>query len=178
MLLGRPIRQIAYFVQDARAAAERHSRLFGSGPFFLLENIEFGSVIHRGRQVKLAHTAAFGQWGELNLEFCQQNAPGPSIFHDLFPEGSGRYGLHHAALFVDDLDEAVRLFDSHGFPEIFRATMPSIGAEASIVDTSAVYGHFTELHEPVPAMIGFFDGVRRASQGFDGSDPIRKPDFM
>jgi len=27
---------------------------------------------------------------------------GPSAFHDVYPDGSGRGGIHHAALFVDD----------------------------------------------------------------------------
>jgi hypothetical protein len=79
MLFGQPIRQIAYFVNDERTAAEQHSRLFGSDPFSLLENIELGSVAHRGQRAEFDHCAAFGQWGELNLEFTQQNAPGASI---------------------------------------------------------------------------------------------------
>ena len=68
-----PPRQIAYFVKDAKAAALRHHRMFGSGPYYLSENIPLARSIHRGVQRPLDHTSAYGQWGSVMIEFVQQN---------------------------------------------------------------------------------------------------------
>jgi catechol 2,3-dioxygenase-like lactoylglutathione lyase family enzyme len=166
-----PIRQIAYFCPDAREAALRHHRLFGSGPFFLAEHIPLKRSVHRGVERELDHTSAYGQWGEVMIEFVQQNNRGPSAFHDLYPEGTGRHGLHHVALFVDDVDtEAARLADL-GFPTAFRAEMDD-GFVFAFADTSSVNGHMIELYTPVPALARFYRMVARAAQEFDGSDII------
>jgi hypothetical protein len=98
-----PIRQIAYFVRDVRAAALAHNATFGSGPFFIIDHIALARAEHRGSLVPHDHSSAYGQWGAVMIEFVQQHNAEPSAFHDMYPEGSGQYGLHHAALFVDDL---------------------------------------------------------------------------
>lgn len=92
--MALPIRQIAYFVPDVRVAAARHAALFGSGPYFVAEHIPLRKALYRGREGRLDHSSAYGQWGELMVEFVQQNNPGPSAFHDMYPEGSGRGGIH------------------------------------------------------------------------------------
>ena len=87
-----PIRQIAYFGTDVRAAALRHSQTYGSGPFFVAEHIPLRRAVHRGVERTLDHSSAYGQWGGVMVEFVQQNNPGPSAFHDMYPEGSGHSG--------------------------------------------------------------------------------------
>jgi len=37
--MKRPIRQVAYYVPDARKAAEQHAAAFGSGPYFVMDHI-------------------------------------------------------------------------------------------------------------------------------------------
>jgi catechol 2,3-dioxygenase-like lactoylglutathione lyase family enzyme len=99
------------------------------------------------------------------IEFCQQNNPGPSVFHDLYPEGSGRQGLHHVALFVDDLDEAVAGFARQGDQVALDAAMTD-GFRYVFVDTFATYGHMLELYEPTAALTGFYDMVRNSAGDF------------
>jgi catechol 2,3-dioxygenase-like lactoylglutathione lyase family enzyme len=167
------ISQIAYFVPDVRAAALRHATLFGSGPFFVMEHVPLDSVVHRGRPTHFDHTAAFGQWGEVMLEFVQQNHPGASILHDLYPEDSGRFGLHHVACMVEDLEKSVAHFTAAGSPEVFRARIAALDIEGVMMDTVATYGHFVELYPAVPAMTGFYAMVAAAAREFDGRDPVR-----
>jgi hypothetical protein len=166
-----PIRQVAYFCSDAREAALRHHQIFGSGPFFLAEHIPLKRSVHRGVERELDHTSAYGQWGEVMIEFVQQNNRGPSVFHDLFPEGSNRYGLHHIALFVDDVDAETTRLAQEGFPTACRAEMND-GFVFAFADTTAVFGHMLELYVPVPALASFYRMVARAAQNFDGSDII------
>lgn len=165
-----PIRQIAYFVRDVRAAAKRHMALYGSGPYFVADHIPLRRVLHRGREAALDHSSAYGQWGELMIEFVQQNDPGPSVFRDMFH--AGREGMHHVALIVDDLAVARAHFVERGMEVALHAEMMD-GFVFEMIDATGRYGHMIELYEGIPALTGFYDMVREASIGFDGTDPIR-----
>ena len=52
MLPGHTPCQIAYLVPDIRVAAERHARMFGTGPFYVVDNIQLKSCEYRGRPSK------------------------------------------------------------------------------------------------------------------------------
>jgi hypothetical protein len=168
-----PIRQVAYFVADSRRAALAHSRLYGSGPYFVAEHIPLRRAVHRGVERQLDHTSAYGQWGPVMVEFVQQNNPGPSCFHDLYPEGSGRSGIHHVALFVDEVGKSIAAFNADGYETALYAEMKSDGFVFAMIDTVAAFGHMIELYQPVPQLAGFYDFVRQAAEGFDGTDPVR-----
>ncbi|KPQ31342.1 MAG: Glyoxalase/Bleomycin resistance protein/Dioxygenase superfamily [Porphyrobacter sp. HL-46] len=110
------VRQLAYKVNDLEAAAATHHRHFGSGPFFVLDHVPLASSQHRGVERPFDHSSAYGQWGSVMVELVVQHNPDPSALHDMFPHGSGAQGLHHAALFVDDLDRAIARFAAEGSP--------------------------------------------------------------
>jgi len=158
-----PIRQVAYFCADARAAARAHHAAFGSGPFFVADHIPLARAVHRGTERLLDHTSAYGQWGDVMIEFVQQNNPGPSPFHDLYPEGAGRYGLHHVAVFVDDVDAALADFAARGAPCALRAEMND-GFVFAFADTSATLGHMTELYTQTEGLTGFYALVAKAAR--------------
>ena len=171
-MLNLPIRQLAYFVPDVRIAAREHHRLYGSGPFLVADSIPLARSSHRGVEDArpLDHSSAYGQWGELMVEFVQQNDHRPSAFHDLFPAGSGRSGVHHVAVFVDDIDAAIAAFGSAGRETALHA-QTGTGLTFAMIDTSADLGHMTELYEGRQVQ-GFYDTVRQAAGGFAGGDPI------
>jgi len=161
-----PVRQVAYYCADVRAAALAHRRAFGSGPFFVADHVPLRRSVHRGVEQPFDHSSAYGQWGEVMVEFVQQNNPAPSAFRDLFPDG--RWGLHHLAFWVEDIDNAVA---GLGLPLAQRAEMTD-GFVFAFVDASAVYGHMLELYSPVPALTGFYAMVADAARTFNGGDPI------
>ena len=171
MFSGQPVRQIAYFVPDVREAARRHSAQFGSGPYFVNDSMVLGDPVYRGTPLDLDHSAALGQWGDVMIEFSQQNQPGPSYFHDIYPEGSGRFGLHHVALIVDDFGAAKRHFSGKGYATAFEAI--AVGVPFAMMDATADYGHMIELYPKCPIVDGLYDMVRDAAADFDGSDVIR-----
>ena len=164
-LIDLPIRQIAYFVPDVRAAAERHHALYGSGPYFVADNIPLASAVHRGVERPLDHTSAYGQWGDVMIEFVQQNNAGPSAFHDIYPEGSGEQGMHHVAVFVDSVAEAVDRFAAQGHPLALDASMTD-GFRYVFVDMQGELGHMVELYEPTESLTGFYAMVKRAAGDF------------
>lgn len=163
-----PIRQVAYFCADVRAAARAHHAAYGSGPFFVADNIPVVRCVHRGIERVHDHSSAYGQWGEVMVEFVQQNNAGPSPFHDMYPEGSGRYGLHHVAVFVDNVDAALAEFAAQGSPTAMRAEMAD-GFVYAFADTSAALGHMTELYSPRPSLLSFYAMVADAAR--EGAPP-------
>ncbi len=169
--MSLPIRQIAYFCQDVRAAARAHHALYGSGPYFVADNIPLARAAHRGVERLLDHSSAYGQWGDVMVEFVQQNNTGPSPFHDMYPEGSGRWGVHHVALWVDDVNAEVARFAAAGSPCALRAEMND-GFVFAFADTSATLGHMTELYTPVPVLTDFYAMVSQAATDYRGGDII------
>lgn len=173
MTLARPtdrtVRQIAYFVPDLVKAALAHSALFGSGPYYVADHIPLSLCLYRGREAELDHSSAYGQWGEVMVEFVQQNNDGPSVFRDMYPDGGE--GMHHVALIVDDIAVSMRVFEEAGHDTGLYAEVGDMAF--AMMDCRRSLGHFVELYEPTPALVGVYELVRSAAQGWDGSAPIR-----
>ncbi|MBU7580481.1 MAG: VOC family protein [Porphyrobacter sp.] len=170
---GLPVRQLAYKVNDLEAAAAAHHRQFGSGPFFVARHVALASSLHRGTARAFDHSSAYGQWGAVMVELVVQHNPDDSALHEMFPYGSGAEGLHHAALFVDDLAAAIARFTSEGAP-LAQLSVTQGGTAFAFVDTRASLGHMLELYEPAPQLTGFYDMVATAAGGWDGRDLIRE----
>lgn len=170
---GLPVRQIAWFVPNIEAAALAHSATFGSGPYFTFEHVPLAWSEHRGTRVTHDHSSAYGQWGEVMVEFVTQHGADPSAFHDMFTHGSGAQGLHHMALWVVDLDTAIADFALHGIP-LAQLSETATGTRYAFVDATGTLGHMLELYEPTEQLTGFYAMVRDAARDWDGSDPIRK----
>ena len=112
LMFGEPVVQIAYFVSDAQRAALRMAERFGAGPFFLVERIELAWAELRGQPGDFLHTSAYGQWGNLMVEFVQQDEEGPSPFRELY--APGEEGIHHTAVMVDSLVQPMHGASSRG----------------------------------------------------------------
>ena len=93
------------------------------------------------------------------------------MLRDLFPPE--RSGLHHVAHFVPDLAAAIAEFRGRGYAAALEARTTT-GVEFAMIDTSRDLGHMLELYEPVSQLQRFYDHVRKASQGWDGRDPVRR----
>ena len=169
-MLDFPVVQIAYFVTDAKAAAERAAGTFGAGPFFLVENIELAWCEHRGVASDFRHTSAYGQWGGLMMELVEQVGEGPSPFRDMY--GPGEEGIHHMAMMVDSLANAYNRVDALGLEVAMRAGTRT-GTEFAFVDTVAQRGHMLELYEKSETLQGFYAMVQQAAENWDGSHPLR-----
>jgi catechol 2,3-dioxygenase-like lactoylglutathione lyase family enzyme len=172
--IGGKIRQVAYFVQDAERSARKHHAIHGSGPFFIVPNIPLSMCLHYGEPARFDHTSAYGQWGDVMIEFVQQNSAEPSCFTDLYPDG--RQGFHHVAVFVDDLPAAMRGFEEKGHSAALYAEVPA-GQAFAMMDCVADLGHFVELYEPTEGLLGFYAHVRESAFGWNGTDPVRSFSF-
>lgn len=167
------VRQLAYKVNDLEAAAAAHHRRFGSGPFFVLRHVALASSEHRGIEQPFDHSSAYGQWGSMMVELVVQHNAEPSALHDMFPHGSGAEGLHHTALFVDDLHAEIARFKAAGVP-LAQLSITETGTAFAFVDARAELGHMLELYEPTRQLRGFYNFVAEAALGWDGRDLIRE----
>lgn len=168
--LRHPIRQIAFYVPDAREAARRHAETFGSGPYYVAEHIPLSTARYRGQAGVFDHTSAYGQWGDVMVEMVQVHSTEPSVFHDLYPNGGT--GFHHIALIVDNLADEMKRFEAMGFAEGFYGEVGP-GAGFAMMDAVEQFGHFIELYEPSAPLLGVYHLVKSASMNFDGSNPVR-----
>ncbi|MGD9663789.1 MAG: VOC family protein [Novosphingobium sp.] len=174
VLKGLSPAQIAFAVSDARKAAMQHFSLFGSGPYFVVDNIKLKFAKYRGQQTDWDHTGAFGQWGDVMLEFMQPNNPDPfpSIIRDVLPEGATGPFLHHMAFITDDARERALAMQDKGITLALHCELES-GIEAFILDTRDELGHMVELYAGTPTLREIYAAVKEASIGFDGTDPLR-----
>jgi catechol 2,3-dioxygenase-like lactoylglutathione lyase family enzyme len=167
--LGAPV-QIAYAVPDARLAAQEWIERFGAGPFFVRPHIPVVDVVYRGQPSTFDHTSAYGQWGALMVELVQDHGTSPSVVRERYaPHESG---LHHLAFIVGDLDEVTERLVAGG--HTLAMTARTSNTRFHFVDAVATLGHMIELYEESDRIRAFYEMVRAAADGWDGSDPIRQ----
>ena len=175
MSLSYPIVQIAYFVNDAAAAAARMAAECSAGPFYLAERIPLAWGEHRGREQTFLHTSAYGQWGEVMLEMVQQDEEGPSPFRDLY--APGEEGIHHMAMMVNSLSATYATCERLGYPIAAKARTLT-GTEFAFIDTVKTRGHMLEVYEQTEQLTAFYDMIRDRSSGWAGAEPVRPMDQL
>jgi hypothetical protein len=162
-----PVAQVCYFVPDVRDAALKHSKLFGSGPYFLAENMA-STVEYRGGRLDLNISAAFGQWGEIQVEIVQQNSPGQSYYTE-----AGTYGFHHLAVFDANPAAAIEELMSMGAELAGCGKKPDGSFIAVMMDCRKILGHYLEIYPSGDAgTAGLYKAVRKMAEGWDKKTDI------
>jgi hypothetical protein len=104
------------------------------------------------------------------VEFVEQHSPEPSVLLDLYPNGGE--GIHHVAMFVDDLQAEMRRYQTAGL-EIACYAEVDPGLTVALVDTCKQYGHFIEMFERSPIFLHTYSTCREAAVGFDNRNLFR-----
>lgn len=170
---GQPVGaafQMAYFVPDIEAGMEWWTAHLGVGPWFVIDRIGDTGVTYRGKPANAEFRIAMAYSGHLNIELIQTLDDRPSIYKEA-RERRG-YGFHHVAKAVPNLQEAVAACRAHGFVVLHHSPTPG-GGQVYILDGGDDGPGMIELVEDVPATRKVFTAVRRASMGWDGSNPRR-----
>jgi hypothetical protein len=162
----------AFVVDDLETVARRLYAQFGAGPFFYIDQVPVSDVTSRGEPGDYIHGAAFGMCNQFPVELMQ--------IARIMPERAGRRftrnrepRLQHVAYVVPDTEvEAVRAeFEARGLPEYLRSRFG--GVDTTLHDAGATFGYDLELHADNDGLRGFFDLVRQAANGWDGTDVMR-----
>ena len=165
-LLRHPVQQYAFVVPDLDEGVRHWTEVMGAGPFTVLRDYLGPELTYRGAASTTRVHYAFGQAGPVMIQLIAQDDPGPSIYRDMYPEGSG--GFHHVCALVptDEFDDQVRAFVDAGFP--VAATLMT-SAPVAYLDCRAAVGCFVELYGRSDRVTAFFDSVRRAHEESRGS---------
>jgi hypothetical protein len=160
-LLRSPVQQYAYVVPDLDEGIRHWTEVMGAGPFTVRRDYLGDELTYRGAASTTRVHYAFGQAGPVMIQLIAQDDPGPSIYRDMYPTGSG--GFHHVCALVplDEFDDQVAAFVAAGFP--VAATMRT-SAPVAYLDCRSTLGYFVELYGRSERVEAFFDSVRTAHE--------------
>jgi hypothetical protein len=170
-VLGRPIVHVSYEVADIPSAVEQWGRLFGAGPFFLLDRQVFDQTTHNGAPASWDHSAAFGQWGPIAVELQHTYEITPEAPLRAQVVGRGAGPNHVAFIAADPEAESARLAQL-GFPQALFAKRGPVELRFHYIP---VLGHAVEIHKESDFLLEFFAMVAKTADGWDGADPLREP---
>jgi hypothetical protein len=165
-----PIRQNGYVVRDIHAAMKHWIEVIGVGPWFYIERFPFRDFRYRGQPSSPAVSIALANSGYLQIELIQQHDDAPSMFRDFID--AGHEGLQHVAYWPDDIDAMVEPLLARGY-EIGQSGISGEMGRFLYLSTEAHPGTVVEVSHRTPARAAVFDRICAASEGWDGSDPIR-----
>lgn len=163
-----PICQLGYVVTDLPAATDLWVDMFGAGPFFMFENVEFPGWSYRGVETPTPLDIAAGQLGSVVIELILPRGDGPSAYHDSFAAGTG--GLHHYGVLAENFDAAARHF-APALPVTTAST--GAGTRFGYFDARPQLGVMVEIIEGGLDVRELFAMMADAARGWDGADRIR-----
>jgi hypothetical protein len=168
-LKNRQVVQNAWVVRDIDRAMQRWTETLGIGPFLELPPMVPDRYLYRQADVRPEIRVALAQSGEVQIELIQVLTDDPSIYEDVL--ASGDSGYHHVCIFTDDIDADIVHHERLGLE------IPVVGQHGNVrfafVDTRPVLGCMLEIITDSPLIRGIYGAVRRASDTWDGSDPVR-----
>lgn len=162
------INQLGYYVEDLKKAARDFSSLFGAGPFVHIDPVTPKKHVFRGEECTLTMVCAYAQFKNVQIELIQVLSDGPDVYREL-----GHYGLHHYSIWVDDPQKALSDFARAGFQPAMIMTSGN-GLEVAYADCRDPWGHYVEIHTPIPS---FWNMIKQRGDEWDGADPYRKLAF-
>jgi hypothetical protein len=167
--LGRIV-QVAYAVDDVRAAAQSFAARLGAGPFFVRHHSLPRHVDHRGQAAEFDHSSGYGQWGRVQVELVEVHRAEPASLADIVQR---RSGIHHVATFVESIDAEQRRLEELGWPAVMTAETAS-GLRYAFHDARDQLGHLLEVYEPSDGVLALYAMVADAAREWDGRGPVRE----
>lgn len=164
------ITQAGYVVDDIEAAMDHWSRKLGVGPFFYNERVPIKNYTYRGTRYEPHNSVALANSGPLQIELIQTRNDVPSMYRDF--KQAGHRGLQHVAYWTDNYDEDLARATAQGFTPVMGG---EVGERGRFIyfDTEYHPGTVIELSEVTGPKGTMFRLIREASQGWDGTDPVR-----
>lgn len=163
-----PVMQIAFVPDDFDAAIQHWTQVMGVGPFFLLERIKLPDSLYLGKPNDCVFTIALAYWGDVQVELIRQENDAPSIYKGM--EGKG---LHHVCVLTDDIVKARSIAEAAGARVLVEGRVDPDGA-VLYVDTLGGAGSIVEILQPATGSEALFSIIKSASDGWDGSNPLRR----
>lgn len=166
-----PIAQIAYHAPDIPAAANWFADTLRAGPFYLFEHIGLRRCAYRGAPASFDHSSAYGQLGDMMIELIHQHGNEPSAIRDMYNARTG--GLHHLAVFVDDVEDSLERARAADMACALDAVTAD-GVRFVMVDARERHECMLEFYERSEALTRFYAFIMRKSADWDGEGVLRR----
>jgi hypothetical protein len=166
-----PITQNGYVVRDLRAAMDHWINVLGVGPWFHVERVKTDYFRHRGRDSNVEMSIALANSGNLQIELIQQLNDAPSMYKEFLD--AGHEGLQHVAFWTTDYQA---MFDGalqRGYKVGHEGQIGGEKGRFCYFDTTGHPGSVIEISDISGNKGRFFEHIRKAAVGWDGSEPIR-----
>jgi len=164
------VRQLGYVVDDIEAAMAHWHAVMGVGPWFYNPRVPIEDYRYDGQSYQPHNSVALANSGFIQIELIQCRNDVPSMYRDF--RDDGHRGLQHLAFWTRDYDRDLARMEAEGFR---RKMSGKVGENGRFVyfDRQAHPGTVIELSEVMGPKGRMFDMIRAASEGWDGSDPVR-----
>lgn len=165
-----PIRQLGYVVDDIEAAMAHWYDVMGVGPWYYNPKVPIEDYLYDGKAYEVHNSVALANSGPVQVELIQTRNDAPSMYRDF--KQAGHLGLQHVAFWTQNYDGDLARMEADGFSQKMSG---KVGENGRFVyfDREAHPGTVIELSEVVGPKGRLFDLIREASNGWDGSDPVR-----
>lgn len=161
--------QIAYVVQDIRAAIHEHATRLRIGPWLLLEHFVPIWQKYRGRPTELDASLAISFSGSMMFELIQQHNDVPSVFQDVVKRRG--YGLHHLAVSTRDFEGDCTKYRGLGYEPVFEAAGDG-GLRVAYFDTQSILPAMLEIMDMPESVESRWASLQATCSHWDGRDPI------
>ncbi len=165
-----PITHLGYVVEELEPGVDWAVQTFGAGPFFAVRHMQFDTCTFNGEPATYDHSSAFGHRGDILIELTVVHGASPPELTEML--GGGRAPvLGHIGMLSDDLEADSRRLAEAGLPIFHSGSSGPI--RANWHDGRKQLGHHVEILQRTPEIEGIYAMVRTASEGWDGSEPLR-----
>jgi hypothetical protein len=166
------VRQIGYVVKDIEKAMDHWIKL-GVGPWFYKEDVGSTEFRYYGEASRIPKLSiALANSGDLQIELIQQRDDAPSLYLDSLAK-NGEIAQHIAYWTPDRFDEICQHLKNLGYVEGHAGRMgANRGPYAYFVHPDLPSAMF-EISDSSGGKAEYFAEVRKASENWDGKDPIR-----
>ena len=135
--------QLGYVYKDIEKQAKLLETVYGLPKFaFLIKNDSLCK--YRGKDSKISTKLALSRIFNVQIELIQLTE-GECIFKEFLD--SGREGLHHFGIYVDDLDSVIKEFTDKGYEILHQRIIAK--QKVAYIDTEKDLGILLEFQETI-----------------------------
>ena len=167
--------QLGMVVADADKTMRYMVEKLGIGPFFVMRRLTPADFYFRGEPAAAPiMTLGFAQVGPMQIEVIQQHNAARSAYTEFLAEG--REGAQHASIWLDHdaYTRAREQLITSGLTLVHESRSRAQGRFAYF-STDMPGSFMVEIAEArTPDARQLFDAIAKASEGWDGSEPIRE----
>lgn len=161
-----PVRQLGYVVDNLETTMEIYRQL-GAGAWSVMKNVSLEATYHDQPTKPVIHVA-LGYIGDLQIELIQQVNQAASPYQRFIEQN--RYGQHHTAYLVDDIDAVLPSLINADFNPIFDIQMPAgIGRYLYLTHPTLGDDHYIELLTATKLMKQMFAAGSAAAKTWPSS---------